>query len=149
MKAKSLLLLFGIALAVVTGGCTQNNGHIGKLFGTWVLTGTVIGEETSPLDDGCEAYLSFQNNIARMLTVCDSYGVDEEKYATWTQSGDNLVLDFSHTADGNLWDYDVPSWLYPEEEKINFTVTYLDGGKLELLRTVGEDIYVYSFSKTW
>ncbi len=53
----TIRLLAALLAAVLLCSCTQNNGHIGKLFGTWVLTerladGTAIEK---PYD--AEAYM--------------------------------------------------------------------------------------------
>lgn len=149
MKEKTLLSIALLAIVMLAGSCTQNNGHIGRLFGSWVLTARTVDGADKPLPEGTEAYLSFQNNIVRMLTVTDTYNVDSETYGSWVEEGDTLILDCSHTSDKDPGQYDVPSWLAPAEDFITFRISRIDGQQLILERDVYGADYEYTFSKTW
>ncbi|MCM1067640.1 MAG: lipocalin-like domain-containing protein [Muribaculaceae bacterium] len=149
MKARTLSTLAACALLLLLQACTQNNGHIGHLFGSWVLDGRTADGTEIPLPEGMEAYMSFQSDIVRMLTVKDTYTVEDESYASWTEEGDNLIVDCTHTSDNDSWQHRVPSWLYPAEDFITFRISRLDGSRLILVRDVDGVDYVYTFSKTW
>lgn len=133
--------------------CTQNNGHIGKLFGTWVLTQRQADGEamSSPYSDNTEAYMSFQNNIVHFRTIEDSYDLTEYKTATWSRTGDALSFDFNNTSDSNTPQvYSAPAWLEPVGNSAVMTINRLDGSHLELMRIADDGIiYIYKFDKTW
>lgn len=79
-------------LLLCSSGCTQNNGYIGDLFGTWYLQS--ISSPEHPIDDAKEYYLLFQGSVfclkevdVQAYTVINAYGSFEEQDGT-------LVLDF-------------------------------------------------------
>lgn len=147
----TIRLTLAVLAALTLGACTQNNGHIGKLFGSWVLT-ECLGDGTSvdkPYD--AEAYMSFQNNIVHFRTVENSYDLIEYKTATWKRIGDTLSFDFDHTSDaGDPSLYSAPAWMEPVGKEAVMTINRLDGSRLELMRTADDGvIYIYKFDKTW
>ena len=56
----TIRLLAALLAAVLLCSCTQNNGHIGKLFGTWVLTERLADGAAIEKPYDADAYMSFQ-----------------------------------------------------------------------------------------
>lgn len=94
-------ILIIISILAVFAACKTNNGDIGPLYGQWILDQlTLDGEPDSIV---CSDFsFSFQNNI---LYIAHQTGHHEftETFGTWSLDGDELTLNFTHTAD-----------LYPE-----------------------------------
>ena len=110
----TIRLLAALLAAVLLCSCTQNNGHIGKLFGTWVLTERLADGAAIEKPYDADAYMSFQNNIVHFRTVENNYDLIEYKTATWIRMGDSLSFDFDNTSDaGNPDLYSAPAWLEP------------------------------------
>ena len=72
-------LAIGFLLALILGAC-QNNGDIGRMFGTWRIDSYLVdGEETDSITaDGhkipvSNVTFSFQNDIVNAVTVLDNY----------------------------------------------------------------------------
>jgi len=65
MKAKIYISALLLAL-LLTSGCTQNNGHIGKLFGAWLMTEMTIDNTPKTFEKGAFTTVAFQNNIMRI-----------------------------------------------------------------------------------
>ena len=94
----TIRLLAALLAAVLLCSCTQNNGHIGKLFGTWVLTERLADGAAIEKPYDADAYMSFQNNIVHFRTVENNYDLIEYKTATWIRMGDSLSFDFDNTS---------------------------------------------------
>lgn len=141
-------------LLSVATGCTQNNGHIGKLFGSWVLTGRLAdGEAVELPSDGVEYYMSFQGTVVRFTTELPRH--DYLTYvARWSQSGDVISFDFNNTSDANpnpgTGGFAPPVWMFEPELLVDMNILKLDNGKLSLLQDNGSDaVYIYNFERTW
>ncbi len=147
----TIRLLAALLAAVLLCSCTQNNGHIGKLFGTWVLTERLADGAAIEKPYDADAYMSFQNNIVHFRTVENNYDLIEYKTATWIRMGDSLSFDFDNTSDaGNPDIYSAPAWLEPVGTDVVMNINRLDGAHLELMRTASDGvIYIYKFDKTW
>lgn len=150
MKASRLSILASLLLAIVTmTGCTQNNGHIGKLFGSWALVEMTCDNELMAIPTGS---MSFQSSM-----VCFTLRHDADyrtiNVGTWQQIDDFLIFDFSHHSDGSASGegvYAPPSWMHFEGNNVKTDVVELSGKRLELL-WVDHDghIYNYKFDRTW
>ena len=77
--------------------CTQNNGHIGPLFGSWHLESMTCDGEIKPQPEGTDTYWSFQGQVLNVLLVETMY---ESLFyiATWERENDCLALDFTTAA---------------------------------------------------
>lgn len=151
MKKNILLPAFIVLLAMLAAGCTQNNGHIGKLFGSWSLQ--EMTENGTPLRiEGEGIAVSFQSNVVRFTLI---YGPDlaDNSIATWTRTGDILNFNFNNHDDkvaAGTGVYAPPFWLHLTELTESFVIARLEAGHLELVRTDAKgDVYVYKFDRTW
>lgn len=100
-------------MALLCGGCTQNHGHIGRLFGTWFLYEyTADGEPLSP-PNPAETFWSFQSDII-MMTVVEADGYFSKHFGTWVETDNELILNYYHKTDADApgtGGYGIPSWL--------------------------------------
>lgn len=64
MKAIRIFLILFIAMAA--SGCTQNGGHIGKLFGRWHLDAIEADGCAAPERHG-DIYWAFQSDVIQMM----------------------------------------------------------------------------------
>ncbi|MCM1291202.1 MAG: lipocalin-like domain-containing protein [Prevotella sp.] len=95
MKTKHLYIISFILITILTGslGCTQNNGHIGPIFGRWNLKSieTVNYTEIKWEND---IFWAFQNDVIQI-----SHIFPEEQgfttYGSFRLMDDTLFLDFS------------------------------------------------------
>ncbi len=80
---------------LLNGSCTQNDGHIGPVFGQWRMTETTIGTEPVHAYAGNVFWL-FQNNVVCLREVLPHHDVDN-RWGSWKWGEkDVLILDFSH-----------------------------------------------------
>lgn len=141
---KLTLIIFAL-LAVM--GCT-NNGDIGPLYGQWTLqTFTADGE--SKADVACHDYsFKFQNNI---VEICKQLGHNNAYicYGTWTLSGDELTLNFTHSSSASTSEYTPPAELgLPAQAITAAHVSELSSGKLKFEFTAPDGIkYALSLKK--
>lgn len=145
---KIYILLLGVVL-VALGGCTQNNGHIGPIFGSWSLVG--MTEDGEPLDLSGETIFSFQNVLVQVTKYEDDPYNPIIRYGNFTMEDDILTLKFQNkpTPTGS-YTYVTPEWLhFPSDGNLNFDVKKLNGSKMELVLDNDGKIYEYSFKKTW
>lgn len=131
-------------------GCTQYNGHIGPIFGSWSLVG--ITEDGQPLELADETVFSFQNEVVRVVKLVDPPYSSMSRYGNFTLSSDVLTLRFQSkpTPSGsNL--FVTPDWLhFPQDgSPIIFEIRKLGGSEMVLAFDNDGKSYVYSFKKTW
>lgn len=99
--------LAAVLLAIACAGC-QNNGDIGYLFGTWRVD-SFTADGTERPEAAARTLISFQNDIIMVQELLDDHGTYENHFGTWSEDGDMLTLDFTHT--GGMADYSAPQWL--------------------------------------
>ncbi|MDE6378947.1 MAG: lipocalin-like domain-containing protein [Muribaculaceae bacterium] len=146
---KKLLALFFV-LTLLAAGCTQNNGHIGPVFGSWALDG--ITENGDPLELQDETVFSFQNEVVQVIRIHSSFEI-EARYGNFSIEGDIMQFKFltELPSEGQGVRFLMPSWLYfPEGEMpLRFDVRKLDGSRMILALEHDGKVYVYTFSRTW
>lgn len=149
-KQRSLLLL--LALFCMLLGCTQNNGHIGPIFGSWALTRMTQDGVPLEINTEDETVVSFQNEIVKIVRLVNFPYSSLTRYGNFTQSDKVLTMKFQigPTSSGSNM-YTAPDWLhFPQNgEPIHFKVEKLNGSEMELRLDSGGSLYVYLFKKTW
>lgn len=142
----------GAVLALLCTGCTQNHGHIGRLFGTWFLYEMTADGNPVDISEHGDAFWSFQGSMIMISTVGDHYSIDKN-YGTWVETDTELILDFNHSYEGRppgTGGYGPPEWLMlPGTD--NVVLHYLVKEKNRMaLRYNADDgvVYEYFFKKT-
>lgn len=136
--------------AMLLCGCTQQNGHLGALFGSWALI--EITRDGNPVEFEYETAFSFQNEIVNIVGYVDPPYDAKTRYGNFTHIDNNLTLKFASSptpTDGRM--YMAPEWLYfPKDENvIHFEVKKLTGSVMELILVSDGMTNCYSFRKTW
>lgn len=152
MKNRILLPVL-IFISLIFSGCTQNNGNVGDLFGSWVLDSMTVDGQTAELPDAFYTTWSFQGEIL-MVTAVDQYHSVDKHYGTFIHSSRILKLDFVHHSDAipeGTGIYSAPEWLgFPAAGVFELTVDDLSGKHMVLSWTAPSGkSYIYKFSKTW
>ena len=96
-KAKYLYLLL-LFLPLIAGSCTQNNGRIGNLFGSWVLESLTVDGAPEDLSGPDYTSLAFQSNIA-CFTYYDGDFSTTRVYCTWVKTDNIITFDFRNHSD--------------------------------------------------
>ena len=132
---KKINRLFVALVAVIACVSCQNDGNIGKYFGSWrfdayivdgkEVTELKVGESTIvPLD---HVTISFQNNVVNIVTDLDDYLNNYSQFGTWSDEGDTFILDFTHVDASNVDGislYNAPAWLgMISDEPMKMTVS--------------------------
>ncbi len=153
MIKKTISLAVVSIFMLLTCGCTQNNGNIGKLFGSWSLMELTEDGTVLSLPDGAQgAILSFQSNVVRFLLI---FNPEDSRHclATWSRIDDKLVLDFNNYSDdtpSGTGAFAPPYWLHMTELEETLLITRLDGGHLDMVLTSPEGkVLVYKYIRTW
>ncbi|MDE6194785.1 MAG: lipocalin-like domain-containing protein [Muribaculaceae bacterium] len=148
MKVHSLqMLILGVLLMC---GCTQQNGYIGDLFGSWSLTKITCNGDIVEIE--YETVFSFQNEIVSIVGYVDPPFEAKTRYGNFTHLDQNLTLKFASEPTPTYGKgYMAPEWLYfPKDENILlFEVRKLTGRSMELSLASDGSILHYSFRKTW
>ncbi len=141
-----------LILALTATACTQNHGHIGRLFGSWYLYEMTCDGEAVDISTYGDAFWSFQSNLI-MITIEEDYHSVYKTYGTWIENDDNLILDFSYTYEnGDMQSaYDPPEWMgLPKEADI--MLKYIEKtNKSMVLRYVDNEgkVFGYFLRKTY
>ncbi len=148
---KKLYIIFSLFILLIFSGCTQYNGHIGPIFGSWSLM--EISENGNPLELQDETVFSFQNEVVRVDKVSSNPSGRSTKYGNFQLTDNELSLSFLQglLPDGEGAGYLMPSWLYfpTNMMPLRFDVKKLTGSKMILVLHDGSRDLTYTFEKTW
>lgn len=149
MKKRLCLYLLMVSLGLLFG-CTQNDGHIGPVFGSWALVD--MTEDGLPLNMGDETVICFQNEVVKIVRMVNPPYSVVTRFGTFSLTGDVLTMRFQlgPTPSGSYM-YMAPEWLYfPQDgEPIQFHIMKLKGNEMQLSLVADGKTYIYSFRKTW
>ena len=144
------LTSFVLMLSLIGSGCTQNNGYIGPVFGSWALVD--ISADGMPLELIDETIFSFQNEVVQVDHILSEFD-RTWRFGNFKVSDDVMTMKFltELTPDDKGYDFLMPSWLYfPEGEMpLIFDILILNGKRMELAIDNGGKTYVYKFERTW
>lgn len=92
---KNILLILLPLLAMLSTGCTHNDGDIGPWFGTWQLEEiTADGDVETAYNH--DIFWQFQNTVFCMRKVTALHD-NLPRWGTWKETGDNVLqLNFTH-----------------------------------------------------
>lgn len=158
-RAFKLFAMIAIAVATVLtqSACTQNDGHIGPLFGMWRLQQIRHDDGSVMLsyDSDSKFVFCFQNDVVCIKKLIGHHET-EDFWGSWQRSSDRLILDYTHSDDEALpgeWPYSIPDGIgFPQAPAvIDLTVKQLDGSKMELVLYGDPPEYplFYSFEKIY
>lgn len=145
--------ILALVAIVCTSSCTQNNGNIGDLFGSWVLEEVTIDGTPADMAEDTPTVFSFQSNVVRVTYYDDEY-YHFNYLGTWTRSDNTLDFNFTHhsnqTEPGEEH-YSAPTWLDFETGVVTHTtIVRLNSGHLDFTRISADGTtYLYKFVKTW
>lgn len=151
MKVKIYIAI--LLLGLVGTSCTQNNGHIGNLFGAWVMTEMTVDGEPKVFPDEVYTTVAFQNDVVR-FDYHYAYGSYYERYGTWTLVDNTLTLVFNHHDDQygpGGGSYGTPDWLgFPTDKPVEVTMSEAGSSRMTWI-TSGADgeVLIYKFERTW
>ncbi len=131
-------------------GCTQYNGHLGPIFGSWALI--EISQDGMPLNLEEETIFSFQNQIVQVVKREEPPMTSVYRYGNFEKTDNSLILKFqiNPTPSGNMG-YMTPDWMYLplDESAIRFNIKELNGKKMVLVLMSGSRSLQYTFTRTW
>lgn len=134
VKAKYVALLLPIMM-LLWGGCTRNNGDIGKWFGKWQLQQLTIDGQPSESVASGRFFWDFQNDIIRIDCVKSYEHQVNYCIGTWSQSSDNaMTLNFSHTDDHNIFHAPFRDMHFPADAPFTLTIISQSGKECVMKR---------------
>lgn len=145
---KTLIMLIMAFLGLC--GCTQYNGHIGLIFGSWSLV--EISENGIPLKMDDMTVFSFQNEVVQVLLRADDPMPSITRYGNFVKTDDKLILKFqTKPTEGDSYMYMTPYWLhFPlDEDAILMDIKKLTGKEMILVLETGPNPLQYKFTRTW
>lgn len=145
--------IFSVLLLILACGCTQNNGHIGRLFGSWVLESATLNGQPYDMPANTNTYWSFQADIVRVQLEQDRYSYIS-RMGTFSELPEGILrLDFTHSDDNDAsgtGQYKAPEWMgFTEQGVFNLLCSCSDGTLRLTYHRSSEETFVYIFSKTW
>ena len=157
---KHIVLIISVLIGLLTTACTQSDGHIGPIFGSWILDSeTVDGTAVEVRDEtGTFTVWRFQQCVIGVGLCNDAKYSASQSYGNFelTDCDKTLQLDFTgqddapaHQEGGYYW---APYWMgFPKTGKFTLTVDRLNGSKMDLTWNDPESgkVYQYHFRKTW
>lgn len=151
---RTLYTLLLAIVALLPTGCTQNNGYIGDLFGSWTMSEmTIDGTPVQAVDDRYLS-LSFQSTIAGFY-VSNDLRDNYKSYSRFEHEGDRLTFIFNRPMDSTS-----PVWLFGWEvtqstmvdgyTTIDTRILRLTGSHFEMSYTDPQGrVFIYKFYKVW
>lgn len=92
MGRKTTIYSILFMLAIIAGGCTQNGGHIGKIFGRWQLERIEADNMEAPEQHGT-IFWAFQEDMIKMQRD-DGNHEFSFRFGTYRLEDNTLFLDF-------------------------------------------------------
>lgn len=143
-----LLLATTMSALSVTTSCTRNNGDIGDWFGRWEIM--EIDADGTPVP-GYEPRFAFafQNDIV-CISYYGEYAEKIDRWATWSQPADNMLLiDTNHSDDSGDDRYRVFDALHMTPAgATSFNIVHSSGKDVTLSQTASDGItYTYILRK--
>ena len=143
-------IIFAVLLGVLACACTHNNGDIGHWYGQWKLES--IEADGSPVADyEGNMFWAFQNKVFCIDKVIDDGLSHVMRWATWSQDGNTLLIDFRHsdgfspTTDNDYHPFPI---LGMESDAVNaLTIETLSSGRLVQKYDAGDKLYTYRLRK--
>lgn len=89
---KKIYIVLIAVMALMASACTQNGGHLGKLFGRWHLERIEADNMEAPEQDG-ELYWAFQNDMIQMQLDLGEHEF-QESYGLFRMDDNSLYLSF-------------------------------------------------------
>ena len=87
-------ILLPLAIAALLPACTQNNGHIGPLFGRWQLLEIALPD--SSVNPEGTLYVSFQNEVVLFQRLSADGHSTHTYFGTFVHTPDSLLTRLSH-----------------------------------------------------
>lgn len=153
----SVRLLLCALLVALLGGCTQNNGHIGDIFGTWRLTELTcdgVPQDIYPAE-GEPGYIpqlytfSFQGSIVVLFTIYE-HNSYLETFGTWQRDGKTLFLDFGHSDNDGTETYTPPAELYLYHDVAAMNIEKLTSSEMHFWRILDDGVRIdYYLNKAY
>ncbi len=131
-------------------GCTQNNGYIGPIFGSWSLV--EISENGDSLVFKDETTFSFQNEVVQVIRYADNYMSTSTRYGNFVKDDETLTLKFqTRPTESGSQMYMTPDWIYLpiDLSAIYFDIKKLNGKEMILVLESGPTSLQYKFVRTW
>ncbi len=147
---RKLNLALTMLSLILMCSCTQYNGHIGPIFGSWSLV--AITEDGLPIELDDETVFSFQNEVVRVARLVDPPYSTTFRYGNFSLSDDVLTLKFqAKPTPSDSYLYVTPDWLhFPlDGNPIHLEIRKLTGSEMSFTLDNDGKIYGYSFKKTW
>lgn len=146
------LYLFLILPLLLCCGCTQYNGFLGPLFGSWTMTEMLADGKRVAQTDG-ETVMSFQSEIIQVVRLVDDPYYVETRFGNFEHSGDVLTLKFGmRPGPDETHMYAAPTWLAFPQDGLPFHLEILEltGSRMRLsMKSDDGIVYTYRFKKTW
>lgn len=159
---KKLFSIVAILVMLLSASCTQNDGRIGPIFGTWHLESITCSDGSALPDSVCEpgnmAWM-FQNDVICMRDFGAVGGVYVDYWGSFRlceRNGERrLILDYTHSDaenSGGTGIYGLPDSIGLPSAPATFAmrIMHLDGSRMVLCGPEDADatlFFVYNFTK--
>ncbi|MBD5182618.1 MAG: lipocalin family protein [Bacteroidales bacterium] len=141
-----------IILCVLTLSCSQNNGHIGPIFGSWSLIEMTSGGHALEIA-GNGTVFGFQDEVVQITHILNSYGDFTKNFGNFKIEGTILTLQFEAGLSGDEgYQYTAPYWMHFPEDGTPIRLDIKEiGAKTMIWEYVATNgiTYNYKFKKTW
>ena len=146
----ALLIISILAQIVVLNGCTQNDGDLHGLFGSWKLESITI-DNVEDKDYQMNEIWVFQNNIMAINVVDEHEHLPQTYYGTFERDGNTMTMNFTHSDNAfapGTGPYAPPTETHLPAAIFNMEILKLTGSKLrfEYINTEGKTI-IYNLKK--
>lgn len=146
-----IITLCGVLL--ILSSCNSNNGDIGPWYGHWKLTEIRINGEVDTQYEG-NIFWAFQNSVVQMTQIHTTVDYDS-RWGSWSQTGDELTLDFGHhdnlseSDPSTAWRYSPPAATHLEAGINKLHIDKLSSSNIQLTYSAPDgNVYTY-YLKAW
>ncbi|MDE6301321.1 MAG: hypothetical protein K2M19_06355 [Muribaculaceae bacterium] len=154
MKISGYIRLIVTSIAAICIAGCQNEGPIGYKFGVWRIDS--YSADGIPVTDILveNTTIAFQGGAINVIALRDNYMNSFDQYGSWTEEGNTLYLNFTHSDDNHPAGsdfYAAPYWLgWTSEEVMAFEVEKHSNREMtwRYISPAGV-VNIYKLHKTW
>lgn len=148
---KQLRILLPLVIAILTLGCTHNDGDIGPWFGAWAMPSMTVDGKTPADFSPTNTIWEFQSEIVCIRLLGEHHNIDSWSWGTWHEADGHIYIDYTHSNSAGPSEYDSPAWLLiANREVADLTIVERGDRRMVLEYTTpdGKKV-IYTLKKTW
>lgn len=154
MRVAGFIKLSVLFLTLLFFSDCQNNGYIGYKFGVWRIDSYIADGQLITDELVSNTTIAFQGEVINVVALNDEYMGSFDQYGSWSEDGNTLYLNFTHSDNNRPVGsdfYSAPFWLgWTSSQIMTFEVEKHSSRDMTWRYVSPEGVLnIYKLHKTW